>query len=266
MRFIYTKTFFIFSGVLVVIAMALVMQLQGWLSPLEYLLLQLPRPATAAINAVIRPIQTVSSTVTGLPALVQENGRYAAEINQLKQRLVELEQLRLENELLKSQLNFQTKSNYNLQPCTVLSLDPQNTSDAIVLNCGEDSGIRVGQGVVSNGYLVAKLVDVGKYNSTAVLLTNNQSAVDAKASRNDTEGVVKGSFGSGLVLDLVSQSADIVPGDLIVTAGIDRDIPKNLLIGQVDQVLSGENDLFKRLTLVSPVKSHRLDYVFVVRP
>ncbi len=266
MRFIYTKTFLIFSGVLVAIVIALVMQLNGWLSPLEYLFLQLPRPAIAAINAVIRPIHTVTSTLTGLPRLVAENNTYAAEVTQLKQRLVELEQLRLENELLKSQLSFQSKTNYNLQPCTVLSVDPQNTSDAIVLNCGEDTGIRAGEGVVSDGYLVAKLVHVGKYNSTAVLLTNNQSAVDAKASRNDTEGVVKGSFGSGLVLDLVSQSADITPGDLIVTAGIDRDIPRNLLIGQVDQVLSGENDLFKRLTLVSPVKSHRLDYVFVVKP
>lgn len=265
MRFIYTKTFFIFSSVLVIIAVALVMQLQGWLSPLEYLLLQLPRPATTAINTIIRPIHTVASTLTGLPALVKENASYSAENTELKQRLVEIEQLRIENELLKNQLNFQAKSEYNLQPCTVLSLDPQNTSDAIVLNCGEDTGIKAGLGVVSNGYLVAKIVHVGKYNSTAVLLTSNQSAVDAKASRNDTEGVVKGSFGSGLVLDLVSQSADIVSGDLIVTAGIDRDIPKNLLIGQVDQVLSGENDLFKRLTLISPVKSHRLDYVFVVK-
>lgn len=266
MRFIYTKTFLIFSAVLVAVAIALVMQMKGWLSPLEYLLLQLPRPAISVVNAVIRPVQTVASTLTGLPALVKENGTLTAELAELKQQRVLYEQLRLENELLKNELSFKAKSPYSLQPCTVLSTDPQNTTDAIILNCGEDSGIKAGQGVISNGYLVAKLVHVGKYNSTAILLTNSQSAIDAKSSRNDTEGVVKGSFGSGLVFDLVSQSADITNGDLIVTAGINPEIPKNILIGQVDQTLSGDNDLFKRLTLVSPVKAHRIDYVFIVKP
>lgn len=266
MRFIYTKTFLIFSAVLVAVAIALLMQLKGWMSPLEYVFLQLPRPAIAVVNAVIRPVQTVASTLTGLPKLVAENGALTAEVAKLKQEQVLLEQLRMENELLKNEIGFAARAPYNLQPCTVLSIDPQNATDAIVLNCGESSGIKAGQGVISNGYLVAKVVHVGKFNSTAILLTNSQSAIDAKASKNDTEGVVKGSFGSGLVLDLVSQSADIDQGDLIVTAGIDPDIPKNILIGQVDQTLSGENDLFKRLTLVSPVKAHRLDHVFVVKP
>lgn len=266
MRFIYTKTFLIFSAMLVAVAIALLMQIKGWMSPLEYVFLQLPRPAIAVVNAVIRPIQTVASTLTGLPKLVAENGALTAEVAKLKQNQVVLEQLRIENELLKNEIGFASRAPYGLQPCTVLSVDPQSATDAIVLNCGEGSGIKAGQGVISNGYLVAKIVHVGKFNSTAILLTNSQSAIDAKASKNDTEGVVKGSFSSGLVLDLVSQSAEIGQGDLIVTAGIDPDIPKNILIGQVDQTLSGENDLFKRLTLVSPVKAHRLDYVFVVKP
>lgn len=266
MRFIYTKTFLIFSAVLVAVLIALVMQVKGWLSPLEYVFLQLPRPAIAVVNTVIRPVQTVISTLTGLPGLVRENGVLTAENTELKQQRVLLEQLRIENELLKSELGFKAKASYGLQPCTVLSTDPQSTTDAIIINCGEDTGIKVGQGVISNGYLLAKLVYVGKYNSTAILLTNSQSAIDAKSSRNDTEGVVKGSFGSGLVFDLVSQSADINNGDLIVTAGINPEIPKNILIGQVDQTLSGDNDLFKRLTLVSPVKAHRVDYVFIVKP
>lgn len=266
MRFIYTKTFLIFSGVLVIVVIALVLQLKGWLSPVEYLFLQLPRPAITTVNAVMRPVHTVVETLATLPELVAQNAQLSAEVGELKQQLVAMEQLRIENELFKNELEFRSKAPFNLESCTVLSVDPQNTTDAIIINCGEDNGIKAGQAVISNGYLVAKVVHVGKYNSTAVLITHSQSVIDAKAAKNDTEGVVKGSFGSGLVFDLVSQAADISAGDLVVTAGINPEIPKNILIGQVDQTLSGDNDLFKRLTLVSPVKAHRLDYVFVVKP
>jgi cell shape-determining protein MreC len=77
---------------------------------------------------------------------------------------------------------------------------------------------------------------------------------------------VKGSFGSGLVFDLVSQSAEVNENDLVVTAGIDPNIPKNILIGEIGQTISGNNDLFKRMTLVSAVRPNLIDYVFVVKP
>lgn len=266
MRFIYTKTFLIFSGALLLVLIGLVMQVKGWLGPIEYLFQQVPKPAAEAVSAVIRPVTTVVSTLGSLRTIVNENHSLTQEVSDLKQRQVVLEQLRNENELLKNELDFRNKSAYQLAPCTILSRDPQNISDALILDCGEDSGIKVGQAVISNGYLVAKVVFVGRLNSTAVLITNSQSSIDAKLSKNNVEGVLKGSFGSGLVFDLVSQSADVVPGDLVVTAGIDPDIPKNILIGHIGQQLSGANDLFKKLTLVSPVKSHALDFVFVVKP
>lgn len=266
MRFIYTKAFIIFSAVLVFIFIALVMQTKGWLAPLEQLLVQLPRPAIVAVNFITQPIATAIGTITNLPSLVSENHNMQIQLADLNQKQVELEQLRLQNELLREELGFVAKSKFNLVPCTVLSMDTQNTSDAIILNCGEGEGVKPGQAVISNGYLAAKIVHVGKYNSTALLITSSQSSIDAKTSRSNSEGVVKGSFGTGLMLDLVSQSSDIQTGDLIVTAGIDSLVPKDILIGSADQVLSNNNDLFKRLTVVSPIKANRLDYVFVVNP
>ena len=266
MKFIYTKTFAIFAGILVVLLLALILQVKGWLQPIEYLFLQIPRPAVSAANAMFRPVATVFSTLTGMPKIVEENRQMQKQLGELRQQQVIWEQLKIENELLKNQLGFRNRSPYQLEPCTVLSMDPQNTSDAIILSCGQDSGIQVGQAVIANGYLLAKVVYVGTLNSTAVLITNSQSSVDAKLSKNDSEGVVKGSFGSGLVFDLVSQSADVSSGDLIVTAGIDSKIPKNILIGTVDQTLSGGNDLFKKTTVLSPLKANLVDYVFVIKP
>lgn len=265
MRFIYTKTFLIFSGVLVAVVIALFLQVNGWLGGIQYLIAQAPKPVINVVAAVFRPVTSVAGTLFSMGQVVDENIALRAELTDLRQRQVALDQLKIDNELLRTELGFKNKQPYNLQSCTVLSRDTQETSDSLILNCGESDGVRVGQGVISNGYLVAKLVYVGKYTSTAILITNSQSSIDARVSKNNVEGVIKGSFGSGLVFDLVSQSADVVPGDLVVTAGIDPLIPKNILLGQVGQELSGENDLFKKLTLVSPIKAHQLDFVFVIK-
>ncbi len=265
MRFIYTKTFLIFAGVLVAVVIALFLQVNGWLGGIQYLFAQAPKPVANIVSTIFRPVTTVISTLSSLRGVVQENNQLKTELTDLRQKQVVTEQLKIENELLKNELGFKSKSPYNLQPCTILSRDTQETTDALILSCGLNDGVAIGQPVISQGYLVAKVVYVGSLSSTAVLITNSQTSVDAKASKNNTEGVLKGSFGSGLVFDLVSQSADIAPGDLVVTAGIDPQIPKNILIGTIGQQLSGPNDLFKKLTLVSPIKAHQLDYVFVVK-
>ncbi len=106
---------------------------------------------------------------------------------------------------------------------------------------------------------------MGSYTSTALLISNAQSSIDSKLSKNNTEGVVKGSFGSGMVFDLVSQNADVATGDLVVTAGINSRIPKNIPIGQVGSVLSGSNDLFKKMSVTSPVRQRAVEFVFVVK-
>lgn len=265
MRFIYSKTFLAFATALVLIVIALVMQAKGWLQPIEYALLQAPRPISATVRAIAEPIRTVASTLGSLRSVVRENGVLRNQVVQLQQNQVQFDKLKTDNELLRNELKFKAQSDLVLESCNVLSIDPQELSDAIVLSCGKEQGIEEGQAVISQGYMIAKVAYVGSFTSTAILISNAQSSVDAKLSKNNTEGVIKGSFGSGMVFDLVSQNADVAQGDLVVTAGINAQIPKDILIGQVGSVLSGQNDLFKKMSVTSPVRQRAVEYVFVVK-
>jgi rod shape-determining protein MreC len=264
-RFIYSKPFFIFATLLVVILIALVFQTRGWFQPIEYAFQQAPRPIVAVVKSVTVPIRTLFSTLGSLRGLVRENGELHNKVAQLQQQQAIFDKIQQENELLKRELNFKAQTSLQLESCNVLSIDPQELSDAMVLSCGEGQGIKEGQGVLSNGYLIGKIVYVGNFTSTALLVTNAQSSVDAKVSKNNTEGVVKGSFGSGMVFDLVSQNAEVGPGDLVVTAGINSRIPKDILIGEIGQVISGPNDLFKKMSVISPLRLRSVEYVFVVK-
>jgi rod shape-determining protein MreC len=265
MRFIYSKSFLFFAITLVLIVLGLVMQTRGWLQPIQYALLQAPRPVTNTVRVIAEPVKTFFTTLGSLRGLLKENNELNGKVAELQLQQAGLDKLKLENDLLKNELKFVGKAPMQLEPCTVLSVDPQELSDTLVMNCGESNGIKEGQAVISNGYLIGKIIYVGSYTSTALLITNAQSSVDAKISKNGTEGVVKGSFGSGMVLDLVSQNAEISSGDLIVTAGINSRIPKDILIGEVGQVLSGQNDLFRKMSISSPVRFRSVEYVFVAK-
>ncbi len=265
MRFIYTKAFALFVACLIILVIGLFLQAKGWLQPIEYGLLQAPRPVIGAAKSVTAPVKTFFSTLFTIRSIVRQNNDLTAKVTDLQQQVVDRDHLRAENAALTKELGFVQSSRLTLQPCTVLNIDPQELSDALVISCGENEGITEGQAVVAQGYLIAKVLHVGKYTSTALLITNDNSAIDAKLSKNTTEGVAKGSFGSGVVFDMVSQNADVQKGDLVVTAGISNRIAKNLLIGEVGDVLSKPNDLFKKVSIVTPVRFHNIDYVFVAK-
>jgi rod shape-determining protein MreC len=265
MRFIYTKTFILFIICLVVLVAGLFFQSRGWLQPIEYGLVQAPRPLAKVARSVSSPVKNFFSTLFTLRSIVRQNTDLTAKVANLQQQVVDIDQLKAENGLLKNELGFVQGTRLHLQPCTVLNIAPPELSDALIISCGEGEGIQEGQALIFQGYVIGTVLHVGKYSSTALLITNDNSAIDAKLSKNTTEGVAKGSFGSGVVFDMVSQNADVQKGDIVVTAGINSRIAKNLVIGEIGDVLSKSNDLFKKVSIVTPVRFHNIDYVFVAK-
>lgn len=244
-------------------------QSRGWLSPAEYVIAQAPRPLSRLVNGIVMPVKNFTHTIGSLNKLVGENARLEDDLMLAQQKAVENARLAAENDLLRQELEFKKKSTLNLHSCSVLSRDPEQLADALVIDCGENQQIKEGQAVLSKGYLVGKVFHVGKYSSTVFLITNAQSSVDSQiivAGAERVTGIVKGSFGSGIIMDFISQNAPLNKGDLITTAGISGSIPKNILIGEAGQQLSKPEDLFKKASIVSPIDFRNLDFVFVVQP
>lgn len=265
MRFIYSKLFAAFAVCLLIVAVFLFLQVKGWLHPIETVLLESPRPVVAVVQTAVRPVKIVIDTVKSIRGIIKENADLRSQVTSLQQRTVDSDILRNENQILRAELGFSSKSSFKLQPCTVLAQDQQQLVDTVILSCGQKDGIREGQAVVAQGYLAGKIIFAGQDSSTMVLITNAQSSIDAQISQSGTNGVIKGSFGSGAVMDLIPQNASVNAGDLVVTAGINNAIPKGILVGSIGQILSKSNDLFKKASIISPVQFHDLQFVFVVK-
>lgn len=265
MRFIYTKAFAIFAACLVALAFLVFLQLKGWLDPVRIAFLNSPRPVAALAGNIASPVQSFFSTIYQLKKISQENSQLRAKVSQLQQDLVNSNQQTRENQALRAELGFVKNTGQPLASCTVLSDNPFGQTGALVLNCGSKAGVADGQAVISQGYLVGKIIYTGPDSSTALLVTSSNFSTDARVSQTDSTALVKGSFGSGIILDQVPQTSDLQKGWLAVTAGVNAKIPKNILIGQVSDILSSGNDLFKRAALLSPIDFDNLQFVFVVK-
>jgi cell shape-determining protein MreC len=90
-------------------------------------------------------------------------------------------------------------------------------------------------------------------------------ATDARVAKTGQVGVVEGSYNTGLILDQLPQSAELEKDWLVVTAGINSVIPKDIPIGEVGEVISSGNDLFKKASLLSPVDFNNLQFVYIVK-
>lgn len=265
MRFIYSKTFIVLSGILAVLALLMFLQNRGWLDPVRAVFLDSPRPVVAITKGTAGTVKDFFSALYGLRQISKQNDELKQKLAHQQRQLADLDLEKRENEALRQELGFAAKAPYGLVPCTVLSQNPVGFSDSLVLNCGSDQGIEVGQAVISGGYLVAKIVYVDSHSSTALLATSSNFTADAELSKTGADGVVSGSFGSGLMFERLPQNLQVEKGWLVITAGLNRKIPKGILVGQIDQVVSSQNDLFKKATLLTPVDFSDLDFVFAVR-
>ena len=145
--------------------------------------------------------------------------------------------------------------------------DPENkmkVGDKVI--SGENVEIKAGMPViVSQGILIGKVEEVYANMARVVLLTDSESIINVRDLETEAKGVVRGKFGLGLVLEMVSQDDALSAGDPIITSGLGGDFPKGLLVGKIQEPKSSLDQIFQGATVIAPVKYSNLDVVFVIK-
>ncbi len=255
----------IYSFVVVLVLVLATLQALGGAGFLFWTAAWLPQPVVMPLKKVSGTVQQVLSGVGKLWSLHVENGELKSRIKELEVKVAALSAVEAENQVLKKTLEFEERSNYDLVACTVIAQDPEGLTFTLLLSCGSEDGVQDGQAVVVEGYLVGKVILTGKNESTARLLVSPSLSVDAKVIGRQVSGVVKGSFGAGMALDLIPSTSGVTAGDLVATAGINQQIPPDLLIGTVSEVLRIPGGIFDQISLSSPVDLKDIRFVHVTK-
>ncbi|HTX86704.1 MAG TPA: rod shape-determining protein MreC, partial [Candidatus Nanoarchaeia archaeon] len=81
-----------------------------------------------------------------------------------------------------------------------------------------------------------------------------------------TIGVTDGNLGLTINMDYIPQMEQINLGDLAVTSGLEPNIPRGLLIGQVAKVDKGSNDIWQSANIQPAADLNNLTIVSVLIP
>jgi rod shape-determining protein MreC len=132
----------------------------------------------------------------------------------------------------------------------------------VTIDKGKGDGLRVDMAVIAPAGVVGRVVVPSTRSAKVQLIIDRNAAAGALVERSRAQGVIVGE-GDALRMDYVSEVADIVVGDMVVTSGIDGIYPKGFVIGRVESV-EKSGGAYKRITVKPAVDFSGLEEVLVV--
>lgn len=263
----YSLWMVILGGLLI---LGIVLDRIGLLNPAEGEAFRVFEPVQSALAGLGQGVSDLVQTARDLRDLRQRNQQLVELVNQLAVENVRLKEVEAENEILRRLLGFaQSSPGHMFQAAEVrtrvISRQPNNISQFILVAAGSQDGIQAGMPVVTERGLVGRVETVYPTISKVRLIIDTNSAVSALVQRTRATGVVRGLPGGELVLDYLPQGQDVVAvGDVVLTSGAGGGFPRQLVIGQVIEVRQKDYEMFQQAVLRPTVDFDRLEVVLII--
>ncbi len=221
------------------------------------------RPLVAAGAGLGRWIDGSLRFVGELWVARRENTRLRAELDRLRTGLERARELERENERLRRLLGMRE----HLAPATVagsvITAVLSEQQQMLVLDRGRADGVLPDRPVLAWGGVVGRVVEANAHTAKVRLLTDPSSGIAGVVPRTGWEGIVVGRGGRRLEMLYLPAYAEVLPGDRVVSSGLDGVFPKGFGIGRVIHLEEGAS-ASPRILLEPEVDLGRLEEVLVV--
>jgi rod shape-determining protein MreC len=238
----------------------------GVLGPLKRLVGAATNPLVRSLTHSGLGLGTTFDVIGSARSLASQNQRLQSENQALRQQVVADTELRAQNDELRKQLKFNQISTDRLMGAEVVSYQPDNFRQVVMIDRGSKDGVHSGMAVISQGSLVGTVSDVSGSSAKVFLLIDPNfrvNALDQSQSSRPT-GTVQGQIGGGLLMDKIAQNEPVHSGDTVVTSGLGDLVPKGIEVGRVQSVSAKDNGVFQTAQLTSELNFNRLDLVYLV--
>jgi rod shape-determining protein MreC len=191
-----------------------------------------------------------------------ENQRLNARVDQLQLEVDRLRSQAAEAARLAALLDFrQSHTSLSLLGARVIGANPAPSTRVVYIDRGKNSGVERDMAVITADGVVGKILEIYPDSAQVLLITDRESGVGALLASTRTEGVAKGTGSLVLNLDYVA-SEKVLPGELVLTSGLDQIFPKDLPVGKVLAMQPGSP--FERIEVEPAAHLNRLEDVLVI--
>ena len=194
-------------------------------------------PIQVSVNLPFKTWQWASTSLADRAALLSENAELKAEQLSYNVRLQRMAALEAENIRLRAILDSSARVGDRVLVAQILAVDLDPYRQRFWINRGLGDGVFVGQALLDANGVAGQIVRVQAFTSEAVLISDADHAVPVSVNRNGLRTIVVGTGDSGrLSLPYLTNSADIEPGDLLVSSGLGGVFPSGYPVGWVQEV------------------------------
>ena len=208
----------------------------------------------------------------------EENRELRKSLNEFARDYNRLNQLEAENIRLQKALGFTDAQrqihNYRYHYADVIANGGDNFNRSVIINVGENDGIRANMAVATVDGLVGRVSSVTKYHSSVQLLLDfDNSGKSGKPFACTVKGKEQSSFGiiedydqsSGFLrMTKIDPLDPLKTGDLVITSGLGELFPAGLVVGQVVKRKVGEFGITHVAIIKPTARFKQLREVFVV--
>ncbi|MCB1008550.1 MAG: rod shape-determining protein MreC [Acidobacteria bacterium] len=234
----------------------------GERSLLAGMTLRLLGPLARGITALGDTVGDVRGAMAGRARLAEENRLLRSEVLELRRDRLRVGALEREAEALARGLGFERRTGWRLTPAEVVYLDRESWLRTLIVYVGPGAA-RIDQAVVTELGVVGRVIATAGGYAKVQLVTDAAASAGAVVERVHRQAIVHGGSDGKMTLEFVPRQVDVVPGDVVTTAGIDGVYPRGLPLGTVVSVEPGD-ELFHHIVVEPAADLARLDFVYLV--
>ena len=124
-------------------------------------------------------------------------------------------------------------------------------------------GVKLDQNTVIEG-IVGRVSDVGPNWSKVVTIVDELNKISFKILRTQDGGIISGSVDGKISGYLFDDKADVIKGDKLFTSGLGGGFMKDIYIGEIGDISSGEEELVKTIKINPAIDFKKMYKVFII--
>ncbi|MFP4324208.1 MAG: rod shape-determining protein MreC [Anaerolineales bacterium] len=212
-------------------------------------------------------VSGLADDLAEIQQLRERNRELEASLANFQSEVAELRAYRNDYERLAILANYvgQIGADWRYVSADVIGRDITGLVRTIHINAGTRNGVSLGDPVVTELGLVGRVREVSATGAEVLLVTDPNSAVNARVLNQSREpGLLRGTLGGELILDLVDINGEIGTEQQVYTSGETQGFPPNIMLGQIDSVRISSDELFQQAIVRSLVDFNNLQIVLVI--
>jgi rod shape-determining protein MreC len=238
------------------------------------------QPVRASLATVLFPLQwlamrpalavrSVQDYFTSLNSAVTSEEQARRKLILQSQKANQVEQLELENAQLRKLLSLRERLNAPALAAEVLYDAADPYARKVVIDKGLAQGVEPGSPVIDESGVLGQVTRVHPLISEVTLVTDADQAIPVLNTRTGNRGLAYGDTGrhgsGGLELRFMAANADVRPGDLLTTSGVDGIYPPGIPVARVAKVERRPDSAFARIVCEPQARVDGARHVMVLR-